>query len=158
MATNDPNPKPPQRKLHPEAGVTLTEMMVVIVIIGLITAVVAINVLPTMDTARATKARADISGIEQALLQYRSERARYPSMEEGLAALVNPPDDDNNPMARDEPYIMRLPKDPWGRDYQYVIPGAHGPYDLYSFGADGRDGGTDLDADIGNWQEEDEQG
>jgi general secretion pathway protein G len=157
MAKGDIKRAARRRRLHPEAGVTLTEMMVVIVIIGLITAVVAINVLPAMDTARATKARADISGIEQALLQFRSERARYPSMEEGLGALTDPPEDDDNPMARDEPYIMRLPKDPWGRDYQYVIPGAHGPYDVYSFGADGRDGGEGLDTDIGNWQEEDEQ-
>jgi general secretion pathway protein G len=72
-----------------------------------------------------------------------------------LQALVTPPPEPDNPMARSEPYIMRLPKDPWGRDYQYAVPGRAGPYDLYSFGADGREGGTELDSDIGNWPAED---
>ncbi len=134
--------------LHPEAGVTLVEMMVVIVIIGLVTAIVVINVLPSQDTARIEKARADIRVIEQALELYRLDHSRYPSMEQGLEALVNPPTED----AVRESYIRRLPDDPWGRPYEYVTPGEHGPFDLYSLGADAQEGGEGVDGDIGNWQ------
>ncbi len=137
--------------MHPEAGVTLVEMMVVIVIIGLITAIVVVNVLPAQDTARVQKARADISGIVQALELYRLDRARYPSVDEGLEALTAPPADPANPSARAEPYIRRLPTDPWGQPYQYVIPGTRGPFDLYSLGRDAKEGGEGVDADIGNW-------
>lgn len=134
--------------LHPEAGVTLVEMMVVIVIIGLVTAIVVVNVLPSQDTARVEKARADVRLIEQALELYRLDQARYPSMEAGLAALTTPPEQG----ARAEPYIRRLPDDPWGRPYLYVTPGRNGSFDLYTLGADAREGGEGVDADIGNWQ------
>lgn len=133
-------------RMHPEAGVTLVEMMVVIVIIGLVTAIVVINVLPSQDRARVEKARADIATLEQALELYRLEHARYPDMDAGLEALA-----DTQEGVR-EPFIRRLPNDPWGRPYQYVAPGAHGAIDIYSLGADGQEGGEGLDADIGNWQ------
>jgi general secretion pathway protein G len=140
-------------RLHPESGVTLTEMMVVIVIIGLITAIVVINVLPSQDVARVEKAKADIRVLEQALELYRLERTRYPTTEQGLEALLEPPEQSaGQTVARTEPYIRRLPKDPWGRPYQYVIPGEKGAYDLYSLGADAQQGGERTDADIGNWQ------
>lgn len=134
--------------LPSEAGVTLVEMMVVIVIIGLVTAIVVINVLPSQDTARIEKARADIHVIEQALELYRLDNSRYPSMDEGLEALIDPPAED----AAREAYIRRLPNDPWGRPYEYVSPGEHGPFDLYSLGADAQEGGEGVDGDIGNWQ------
>ncbi len=137
-----------RRPLHPEAGVTLVEMMVVIVIIGLVTAIVVINVLPSQDTARIEKARADIRVIEQALELYRLDFSRYPSMDQGLEALVNPPAE-GGPR---ESYIRRLPDDPWGRPYEYVTPGEHGPFDLYSLGADAQEGGEGIDGDIANWQ------
>lgn len=133
-----------------EAGVTLVEMMVVIMIIGLITAVVVINVLPSQDRARVQKASADISTLEQALELFRLENGRYPTMEEGLTVLAGGTDVQG--ASRREPFIKRLPNDPWNQSYQYVIPGQHGPFDLYSMGADGRIGGEDLDADIGNWK------
>lgn len=136
-------------RLHPEAGVTLVEMMVVIVIIGLITAIVVINVLPSQDTARIEKARADIRVIEQALELYRLDFSRYPTMQQGLQELVAPAREDG---AVREAYIRRLPDDPWGRPYEYVTPGEHGPFDLYSLGADAQQGGEGVDADIGNWQ------
>lgn len=138
-----------QQSLHPEAGVTLVEMMVVIVIIGLVTAIVVINVLPSQDTARIEKARVDLRVIEQALELYRLDHSRYPAMEEGLEALTRTSADEG---ARREAYIRRLPDDPWGRPYLYVIPGARGPYDLFTYGADNREGGQGVDADIGNWQ------
>lgn len=136
-------------RLHPEAGVTLVEMMVVIVIIGLVTAIVVINVLPSQDTARIEKARADIHVIEQALELYRLDNSVYPAMALGLEALVATETEDGQSR---EPYVRRLPEDPWGRPYQYVIPGAHGRYDLYTLGADAQEGGEGVDADIGNWQ------
>lgn len=137
------------RKLHPEAGVTLVEMMVVITIIGLIAAVVAINVLPSQDRARVQKATADIATLDQAIELYRMETGRLPTTEEGLAVLASA-----GPAgaARRDPFIRNLPNDPWSRAYQYVTPGEHGPYDLYSLGADGKPGGEGLDADVGNWR------
>ena len=137
-------------RLARDAGVTLIEMMVVIVIIGLITAIVAINVLPSQDTARVQKARADIGVLEQALELYRLQVGRYPSTEEGLEALA--PQPQSADIKAREGYIRRLPSDPWNRQYQYVIPGEKGRFDLYTLGADGQQGGEGADADIGNWQ------
>ncbi len=135
----------PPSKLHPEAGVTLVEMMVVILIIGLITAIVAINVLPSQDKARVEKAKADIASIDQALTLFHLEAARYPTMEEGLQSLV---DQTTALGAKRDHFIRRLPNDPWNRPYQYITPGEAGPFDLYSMGADGKIGGEGLDADI----------
>jgi general secretion pathway protein G len=124
-------------------------MMVVIVIIGLVTAIVVVNVLPSQDTARVEKARADIRMLEQALEMYRLDRLRYPTLEEGLEALSAMPEAEaGRPVVRTEPYVRRLPDDPWGRPYLYVTPGVRGPYDLYTLGADGREGGEGVDADI----------
>ncbi len=135
------------KRFRRDAGVTLVEMMVVIVIIGLITAIVVVNVLPAQDTARLQKARADIRMLEQALELYRLDRARYPSTEEGLEALVTPPAGDAS--ARTEPYIRALPNDPWGKPYVYVSPGAEREFDLFSYGADGQQGGEGRNADVG---------
>ena len=138
-----------------DRGVTLVELMVVLVIIGLLATVVVVNVLPAQDTAMVTKARSDISSLESALAQYRLDNLSYPTTEQGLEALVSAPDNLDRPSRyRDGGYIDRLPNDPWGNPYQYVRPGEHGAYDLYSLGADGRVGGEDLNADIGNWQTE----
>lgn len=137
------------KRLRRDAGVTLVEMMVVIVIIGLVTAIVVINVLPSQDTARIEKARADLRVIEQALELYRLDNSRYPAMDVGIEGLTQTTDATG---AAREAYIRRLPDDPWGRPYQYVIPGEHGPFDLYTLGADGQEGGEGIDADIGNWQ------
>lgn len=137
-----------KRTLAADAGVTLVEMMVVIVIIGLVTAIVVINVLPSQDTARIEKARADIRVIEQALELYRLDFSRYPTTEQGLDALLEPPQEG----AAREAYIRRLPDDPWGRPYLYVAPGTHGPFDIYTLGADAQEGGEGVDGDIGNWQ------
>lgn len=136
-------------ELRPDAGVTLVEMMVVIVIIGLITAIVAINVLPSQDKARVEKAGADIATLQQALELYRLEYSQYPTVEQGLDALVNPTDAAG---AKRASFIRSLPQDPWNHPYQYVVPGERGAFDLYSLGADGRVGGEGLNADIGKTQ------
>lgn len=136
-----------------EAGFTLVEIMVVIVIIGLLTTVVVINVLPSQDRAMVEKARADIQLLEKALEMYRMDNLSYPSVEDGLEALVTPPEGLSRPARyRQEGYVRRLPDDPWGNPYQYVYPGEHGTFDVYSLGADGQLGGEELNADVGNWK------
>jgi general secretion pathway protein G len=129
------------RKRKSEEGFTLVELMVVIVIIGLLATVVVINVMPAQDTARMRKAQADIATLEQGVEMYRLNRMNYPGSGDGLQALVT------------EGFIKRLPDDPWGNPYRYATPGRGGQaFDIYSYGADGREGGEGDDADIGNWK------
>jgi len=125
-----------------ENGFTLVELMVVIVIIGLLTTLVVINVLPSQDVAMQKKAQADIATIEQAMEMYRLERMTYPPT---LATLTESAGGRGG-------YIRRLPDDPWGRPYGYANPGTHGPIDIWSLGADGAEGGEGDDADITNWK------
>ncbi len=136
------------------AGFTLVELMVVIVIIGLLATVVALNVLPSQDRAMVQKARADISTLEQAIETYRLDNMVFPTDQQGLQALRRAPAGLNQPERyREGGYIRRLPKDPWGADYQYRRASTHdGQFDVFSFGADGREGGEGDDADIGNWE------
>lgn len=139
-------------KTKRQQGFTLLEVMVVLVIIGLLVAIVAPNVLDNQDKAMVQKARADISSLEQALEMYRLDNFTYPSSEQGLNALVTKPSIAPEPRNyRDNGYIRRLPTDPWGNAYQYRFPGEKGRVDVFSFGADGRIGGEGLNADIGNW-------
>lgn len=140
------------RSRDTEAGFTLTEMMVVIVIIGLLSTVVVVNVLPLLGGAREDKVRADLSSLEGALTTFYATYGRYPTTDEGLEALVNPPAESRvSARYAEEGFIQRLPEDPWGHDYQYLSPGEHGRFDVYSLGADGRPGGEGDNADIGNW-------
>lgn len=142
------------RRHRGEEGFTLLELMVVIVIIGLLATVVVINVLPSQDRAMVEKAKADIALLEQALEMYRLDNLGYPSVDDGLDALLTPPSGLTQPERyRPGGYIRRLPQDPWGNDYQYVFPGEKGTFDIYSLGADGRLGGEELDTDIGNWRD-----
>ncbi|HYG26048.1 MAG TPA: type II secretion system major pseudopilin GspG [Caulobacteraceae bacterium] len=145
---------PATRRSRPnsEAGFTLVEMMVVVVILGLLATVVLVNVLPAQDRAMREKARADIAVLEQAVESYRLDNLTFPRAEHGLEALVTAPGDMTRPdRYREGGYIRRLPKDPWGNAYGYAYPGKHGVFDVYSLGADGREGGEKNDADIGNW-------
>lgn len=136
-----------------QKGLTLVELMVVIVILGLLTTIIVINVVPAGDQAAVQKARTDISVLENAMEQYRLNMLSYPTSEQGLDALVTVPDSVARPeMYRPGGYIKKLPLDPWGNPYQYQRPGTNGEYDIFSYGADGREGGEGLDADIGNWQ------
>ena len=136
-----------------EAGFSLTEVLVVILIIGLLSTVVLVNVLPALDQGRATKVQADIKALESGLEQFRLDLARYPTTEQGLEALTSPPAGLSNPQRyRQGGYVKSVPLDPWGNEYQYLQPGENGPIDIYSMGADGRLGGEGQDADIGNWQ------
>ena len=135
-----------------EHGFTLVELMVVIVIIGLLTTIVVINVLPSEGKARVAKAKADVALIEQGLEMYRLDNLNYPTTGQGLQALVAPPAGVDAARVRAGGYLKKLPADPWGQPYQYANPGRHGPIDVYSFGADSHEGGEGEDADIGNWK------
>ena len=136
-----------------EFGFTLIELMVVLLILGLLATVVIINVMPAQDKAMSGKARTDVALLEQAVERYRLDMFGYPSNEAGLQALVDPPAGLAHP-ERYPPggYIKRLPDDPWGNPYHYQSPGRHGAIDIYSLGADDREGGEGQDADIGNWK------
>ena len=144
--------KTPKRALK-DAGFTLIEIMVVIAIIGILATMIVPKIMGRPDEARATAAKQDVGTIVQALKLYRLDIGRYPTTEQGLKALVEKPVSEPVPQNwKVGGYLESLPKDPWGNAYQYSNPGTHGEIDVYSFGADGKPGGTALDTDIGNWQ------
>jgi general secretion pathway protein G len=134
-----------------QAGFTLIELMVVLVIIGVLAALIVPNVLDRADDARVTAARTDVNNLMQALKLYRLDNQRYPTGEQGLQALVARPT--TAPLPPNwKPYLEKLPNDPWGRPYQYLNPGVKGEIDVMSLGADGQPGGEGKDADVGSWQ------
>ena len=134
------------------AGFTLIEIMVVIVILGVLAALIVPRVLERPDEARAVAAKSDIAAVMQALKLYRLDNQRYPTTEQGLRALVVKPEQPPAPPNwKPNGYLERLPKDPWGRSYQYLNPGLKGEIDVYSLGADGQPGGSAIDADVGSW-------
>jgi general secretion pathway protein G len=133
-------------------GFTLIEIMVVVVILGILAAIVVPKVMDRPDSARITKAKQDIRALESALNLYKLDNFNYPSTDQGLEALAKKPSGTPEPRNwKQGGYIDRMPKDPWGNDYQYMQPGVHGDVDLFSLGADGRPGGDGINADIGNW-------
>ena len=134
-----------------QSGFTLIEIMVVVIILGILAAIVAPNVIGRIDDAQVTRARQDIRGIESALKFFRMDNFAYPTSEQGLEALVSKPADPNIRNWKAGGYLDRLPKDPWGNEYQYLNPGQNGEIDIYTYGRDGRPGGEGIDADLGNW-------
>ena len=134
------------------AGFTLLEIMVVVVILGILAALVAPNVIRRIDDANITKVKQDIRALETALNLYRMDNFRYPTTEQGLEALVKQPNDPNIRNWKPGGYVRSLQKDPWGNNYAYISPGTRGgDYDIYTLGADNQQGGEGTDADIGNW-------
>lgn len=135
-----------------QRGITLIELLVVLTILALISALVVVNVLPERDRAASRKAKIDLGTIENALDQYRLDMFTYPTTEQGLQALVTPPaDDPRADQYRPGGYLRSVPVDPWGKPYQYRQPGQFGPIDIFSYGADGVEGGEGVNADIVNW-------
>lgn len=134
-----------------QAGFTLIELMVVLVIIGVLAALIVPNVLDRADDARVMAAKTDVNNLSQALKLYKLDNQRMPTTEQGLQALLVKPTSGPIP-ANWKPYLEKLPNDPWGRPYQYLNPGIKGEVDVMSLGADGQAGGEGKDADIGSWQ------
>jgi general secretion pathway protein G len=136
-----------------QSGFTLIEIIVVVVIIGILATLIAPQILGRVDEARVTAARQDIRTLGTALDFYKMDNFRYPTTDQGLVALVKKPDDPTVRNWRPEGYLKAttVPKDPWGNEYRYLSPGSRGPYDLYSLGADGEQGGEGADADVGSW-------
>ena len=130
-------------------GFTLLELLVVMVIIGLLAGYVGPRLFGQIGKSEVKIARAQLDALQKALDQYRIDTGRYPSTELGLASLNAKPADE----ARwGGPYLSKaVPKDPWGRDYEYKSPGEHGDSDLVSYGRDGRPGGEGDDVDIVSW-------
>ena len=142
-------PDDPRRRRH-DRGFTLIEIMVVIVILGVLAALVVPRVMNRPDEARVVAAKQDVASIMQALKLYRLDNQRYPSTEQGLQALVVRPTTEP-PADNWKAYLDKVPSDPWGKPYQYLNPGIKGEIDVFSYGADGKPGGTGVDADIGSW-------
>lgn len=126
--------------------------MVVIVILGVLAALVVPRVMNRPDEARALAAKQDVMQIINALNLYRLDNLRYPTTDQGLEALVARPT--SGPGAGNwKQYLNKVPVDPWGRPYQYRSPGQRGEIDVFTFGADGREGGEGVDADVGSWNQ-----
>ena len=141
-----------------QQGFTLLEIMIVIVILGVLGSLVVPNLLGNKDRADQQKAKTDIAALEQTLDMYRLDNSSYPTTDQGLEALVELPTIAPEPRSyRDGGYIKRLPLDPWGREYQYLAPGENGAIDIFTLGADGQEGGEGANADIGNWNMQEEK-
>lgn len=135
-----------------EAGFSLIELMVVVVILSILAVVIVPRVIDRPDQARVARVKSDLAALSSALNLYRLDNFAYPTTEQGLEALAEMPTLAPVPANwSGNGYIDRVPQDPWGRPYQYLSPGVHGPFDIVSFGADGVAGGTGADADLGTW-------
>jgi general secretion pathway protein G len=135
-----------------QSAFTLIEILVVVAILGILAAIVVPRVMDRPDEAKRVAAKADVAAIVQSLKLYRLDNGFYPTTDQGLLALVQRPA--SNPVPgnwKQGGYLERLPKDPWGSDYQYLNPGVKGEIDVFSLGADRARGGEGSGADIGNW-------
>jgi general secretion pathway protein G len=150
------HPIPPTRRpdVSVQRGFSLIEIIVAVAILAILASIVAPRVLGRVDEAHVVKGKTEIAALASALQMYKLDNLQYPSTDQGLQALVSRPG--GQPEARNwrsGGYLQtaQVPKDPWGNDYQYLAPGRHGEFDVYSLGADGKSGGEGYDADIGNW-------
>jgi general secretion pathway protein G len=132
-------------------GMTLIEILVVLTLIGIVMGIVGGNYLGQGEKAKAKAAKIEIEQIGQTLDLFRLEVGRYPTTQEGLQALITAPTGIPN---WNGPYWKKntLPKDPWTNEYKYASPGQHGAYDLWSYGADGKEGGEGTNKDITSWE------
>jgi general secretion pathway protein G len=149
------NPRALGRALraYPSArGMTLIEILVVLVLIGIVMGIVGGNFLGQGEKAKGKAAKIEIGQISQTLDLFKLEVGRYPTSQEGLQALITAPAGVTN---WNGPYWKKetLPKDPWGNEYKYIFPGQHGAYDIVSYGADGKEGGEGADKDITSWDQ-----
>jgi general secretion pathway protein G len=136
-------------------GFTLIELMVVIVILGILAGLIVPRIMGRPDEARQLKAKMQIESLETALKLYKLDNGAYPSTDQGIEALVAPPDTPPVPQKwRDGGYLEKgkVPVDPWGNSFVYLSPGVHGDYDISSYGADGVSGGDGKNSDINSWE------
>jgi len=150
------------RRARRRRAFTLIEMMAVIAIIGLLIALIGPSIANMLEGGRITTTKAQIQQIEAALTGYQMDNGRYPTTEQGLRALIEKPTSAPEPYSwRPGGYLARkeIPRDGWKGELQYSAPGEHNPhaFDVWSFGADGQPGGTDADADLGNWSTAEER-
>ena len=135
-------------------GFSLLELMVVVVILSILALVIVPRIIDRPDQARVARVQSDLAVLESAVNLYRLDNIRYPTTAQGLAALVSRPVSEPIPPNWTNSYIDRIPKDPWGNPYQYLAPGVHGDFDIFTFGADGVAGGEGVNADRGTWNKE----
>lgn len=144
-----------RRLLYTSQGFTLIEIMVVLVILGILAGLIVPKIMDRPEEARRTKAAIQIQAIDQALKLYKLDNGDYPTTEQGLQSLIEPPSVGRLAKKwRKEGYLEKgkVPKDPWGNDFVYISPGLHGDFDLMSYGPDGEPGGEDKDADVNSWE------
>ena len=135
-----------------QRGFTLIEIMVVIVILGILAGLIVPRLMDEPDKARMVKARMQIESLLTAVKKYKLDAGDYPTTEQGLAALVEKPTVGKVPTNYpDKGYITKVPKDPWSNEYVYISPGEHDDVEIISYGADGEEGGEDVNADIRSW-------
>ena len=135
-----------------EAGFTLIEIMVVVLILGILLAIVVPKIMHRPDQARAVKAKEDIQAISSAMDMYKLDNGFYPSNSQGIDALVKKPNGDPQPdNYAPGGYLRTLPKDPWHHPYHYLNPGQHGDIDIYTYGVTNKPGAKGLTGEVGNW-------
>ena len=142
-------------KIKTNHGFTLIELMVVIVILGILVSFIAPRLMGRPDEAKQVKARVQMESLETAIKLYKLDSGIYPTTEQGLQALVEQPQTGTLPKKwRKGGYLEKgkVPKDPWGNEFVYLSPGAHGDYDIISYGADGVPGGEEFNKDINSWE------
>ncbi len=138
-----------KQKFRRQAGFTLMELLVVLAILGLLMGLVGPQVLNQLSGAKLKTAAIQIKDLEQALEMYKLDVGRFPTTDQGLAALSNKP---SNASGWNGPYLKsRVPQDPWKTDYHYKYPGEHGDLDIYTYGQDGTPGGDGEDSDVSSW-------
>ena len=138
-----------------QLGLTLIEIMVVIVIMAILAAIVVPKIMNRPNQAKKLKVKQDILAIENSMDLYKLDNGLYPSQDQGIDALVHQPSAE--PLAANWStggYLKKLPMDPWAHPYHYDNPGSHGQIDIYSWGANNQPAGSGMNATIGNWNEE----
>lgn len=135
---------------HRQAGFSLIEIMVVVVILGILAALVVPKIVDRPDDARIIKAKQDVLAIQNALELYKLDNGFYPTTDQSIMALIEKPTTSPTPNNWRK-YLKSLPKDPWGRDYLYLNPGQHNDIDIFTYGPTGQPGGEGKNAEIGNW-------
>jgi general secretion pathway protein G len=144
------------KSLKSSAGFSFIEIMIVVVIIGILTALIAPKIMDFPNKAKVSAAKQQIENLKLALSMYNNDNGTYPSTEQGLLALVQKPNNEPLPTNYNEKGYLdkkQVPKDPWGRDYVYKSPGDHGnDFEIMSYGADGKDGGEGYNTDIKSWE------